>query len=88
MLPRLRECSRQVEAEVVNNSSNKIHQTWEALFWQTLYKSQVQYYFFRLLPSSIESDIFLALFKTSFFDMACLMTWSASVVAHLVLIII
>ena len=31
MLHRLRECSRQVEAEVVSNSSNKIHQTLEAL---------------------------------------------------------
>ena len=28
VLPRLRECSRQVEAEVVSNSSDKIHQTW------------------------------------------------------------
>ena len=37
VLPRLRECSRQVEAEVVSNSSNKIHQTWEALFWRPLY---------------------------------------------------
>ena len=34
--PRLRECSRQVEAEVVSNSSNKIHQTWEPLFWRPL----------------------------------------------------
>ena len=38
MLPRLRERSRQVEAEVVSNSSNKVHQTWEALFWRPLYK--------------------------------------------------
>ena len=37
MLPKLRECSRQVEAEVVRNSSNKIHLTWEALFWRPLY---------------------------------------------------
>ena len=37
VLPWLRECSRQVEAEVVSNSSNKIHQTWEALFWRPLY---------------------------------------------------
>ena len=36
VLPRLRECSRQVEAEVVSNSSNNILQTWEALFWQAL----------------------------------------------------
>ena len=27
VLPRLLECSRQVEAEVVGNSNNKIHQT-------------------------------------------------------------
>ena len=39
VLPRLRECYRQVEAEVVSNSSNEIHQTWEALFWQPLYQS-------------------------------------------------
>ena len=36
VLPRLQECARQVEAEVVSNSSNKIHQTWEASFWQPL----------------------------------------------------
>ena len=26
--PRLRDCSRQVEAEVASNSSDKVHQTW------------------------------------------------------------
>ena len=26
----------QVEAEVVSNSRNKIHQTWDALFWRPL----------------------------------------------------
>ena len=26
--PRLRECCRQCQAEVVSNSSNKVHQTW------------------------------------------------------------
>ena len=36
-LPRLLECSREVEAEVVSNSSIKIHQTWEALFWRHLH---------------------------------------------------
>ena len=36
VLPRLRECSGQVEAEVISNSSNKIHQTWEALFRRPL----------------------------------------------------
>ena len=29
VIPRLRECCRQVEVEVASNSSNKIHQTWE-----------------------------------------------------------
>ena len=28
-VPRLRECGREVEAEEVSNSRNKIHQTWE-----------------------------------------------------------
>ena len=28
VVPRLRECCRQVEAEVVSNSRNRIHQTW------------------------------------------------------------
>ena len=28
-IPRLRECSKQVEAEVLSNSRNKIHQTWK-----------------------------------------------------------
>ena len=36
VLPTLRESSRQVEAEVVSNSKNKLHQTWEALFWRPL----------------------------------------------------
>ena len=35
--PRLRECCRQVEAEVVSNSQNKIHQTWERKFSPPLY---------------------------------------------------
>ena len=35
VLLRLRECCRQVEAEVASSSSNKIHQTWEALFLAT-----------------------------------------------------
>ena len=34
---RFRECSRQVQAEVVSNSSNKIHQTWPKPFSQPLY---------------------------------------------------
>ena len=37
VLPRLRECSGQVEAEVVSNSRNKIHQTWESLFGTPMY---------------------------------------------------
>ena len=38
-IPRLRECTGQVEAEMVCNSSSKIHQTWEVLFWRPLYFS-------------------------------------------------
>ena len=37
VLPRLPECSRQVEAEVVSNSRNKLHQTLEAFLWRPLY---------------------------------------------------
>ena len=44
VLPWLRECFRQVEAEVVSNSSNKIHQTWEALFWRPLYIAKGKYF--------------------------------------------
>ena len=35
--PRLREHHRRVDAEVVSNSSNKIHQTWEPPFSRALY---------------------------------------------------
>ena len=38
-LPRLRECSIEVEEEAVSNSSDKIRQTWEAHFWGPLYFS-------------------------------------------------
>ena len=34
--PRLRECCRQCQAEVVNKSNNKIHQTWCTIFSQSL----------------------------------------------------
>ena len=37
VIPRLRECCRQVEAEVVSNSKNKIHQTWGPPFRRALY---------------------------------------------------
>ena len=36
-VPRLRECCMQVEAEVVSNSRNKIHQTWEWPYSPALY---------------------------------------------------
>ena len=36
-IPRLRECCGQVEAEVVSNCRNKIHQTWERPWSQALY---------------------------------------------------
>ena len=35
----LRECCRQVEAEVASNSRNKILQNWEWLSWRPLYRS-------------------------------------------------
>ena len=35
--PRLRECCGQVEAEKVSNSRNKIHQTWERSYRDSLY---------------------------------------------------
>ena len=37
VVPRLCECCRQSQAEVVSKSSNKIHQTWGPPFSQTLY---------------------------------------------------
>ena len=35
--PRLRECYRQGQAEVVSNSRNKTLQTWSPLVWRHLY---------------------------------------------------
>ena len=37
VVPRLRECCRQTQAEVVSKSSNKNHQTWELPFSPALY---------------------------------------------------
>ena len=37
VVPRLRECRRQGQTEVVSKSSNKIHQTWGPPFSQALY---------------------------------------------------
>ena len=36
-VPRLRECGRQVETEVVSNSRNKVHQTWDRPYSTGLY---------------------------------------------------
>ena len=36
-IPRLQECCRQVETEEVSNSMNKIHQTWERPYRDSLY---------------------------------------------------
>ena len=36
MIPRLRECCRQSQAEVLSKSSNKIHQTWGPSFSRAL----------------------------------------------------
>ena len=38
MVPRLRECFVQSQAEVVSKSTNKIHQTWGPPFDQALYR--------------------------------------------------
>ena len=40
MVPRLRECFRQGQAEVVSNSKNKILATWEPFFCRTLYMNK------------------------------------------------
>ena len=53
VLPRLQECSRQVETEVVSNSSNKIQQTWEALFWIPLYRRATMPNNFDFVPMSL-----------------------------------
>ena len=37
VIPRLRECYRQLGAEVVRNSSNKLNQTWGPPFSRALY---------------------------------------------------
>ena len=37
VIPRLRECYRQLGAEVVSNSSNKLNQTWGPPFRRALY---------------------------------------------------
>ena len=39
--PRLKECCMQVEAEVVSNSGNKIHQTWERPCSEALYMTVI-----------------------------------------------
>ena len=64
VLPRFRECSRQVEAEVVSNSTNKIYQTWKALFWRSLqaacplFQACAPWYTLALWPfSSLKSHV-------------------------------
>ena len=37
VVPRLRECCRQVEADMVSNTRNNIHQTWERPYSGALY---------------------------------------------------
>ena len=46
-VPRLRECCRQVEAQKVSNSRNKIHQTWERPYRNFLYSKS---HFHRVQP--------------------------------------
>ena len=43
-VPRSQECCRQVEAEVVRNSRNKIHQTWEQPFRGSQYSDKEMVY--------------------------------------------
>ena len=44
-IPRLRECCTQVEAEEVRNSRNKVHQTWEQPYLDSLYFSEKKFNF-------------------------------------------
>ena len=37
VVPRLRECCSLSQTDVISNSSNKIHQTWQPPFGQALY---------------------------------------------------
>ena len=39
VVPRLRECCRQGQADVVSNSSNNIHQTWGPPFSRALWST-------------------------------------------------
>ena len=39
-VPRLQECCRQFEADMVRNSRNKIHQTWERPYTEALYTAR------------------------------------------------
>ena len=69
--PRLREFFRQVEAEVISNCSNKIHQTWGPWISRSLYKigrnkhlgdSQLTIYFYLFIillarASHLEIDL-------------------------------
>ena len=51
--PRLRECYRQVEAEVVDNSRNKVHQIWELPYSLAFYSL---FYTYSFLGSSVETE--------------------------------
>ena len=42
VIPRLRECCKQSQAEVVSKSSSKIHQTWGLPFSRALYTNDLQ----------------------------------------------
>ena len=49
VVPSLRECSRQSQAEVVSKSSNKIHQTWNPHFSRALHIMKA-----RVPPSNLQ----------------------------------
>ena len=65
MVPRLRECCRQTEAEVVSMSMNKIHQTWGPPFNLALYVSLAFEY---LAERRGEPTVNHAIFDISFED--------------------
>ena len=63
VVPRLRECCRQVEEEAVSNSRNKIHQTWEQPYGDSLYSP---------LPQGVsQPEILSKLFLGQLFSGSC-----------------
>ena len=42
VVPRLRECCRQAQAEVISNSKDKIHQTWDPYYSPLLHRARLK----------------------------------------------